>query len=89
MNSGTDSVNSDIGVLADFSEYEVDPRYTPEMIDEIRRINKMGFQSDEDEYTPQWEHAFQQTIAGYVDISDIDFPNGEHSDLSTNRSRSR
>ena len=78
VNSGTDGGNSDIAVLSDFSDYEVDPRYTPEMLEEIRRINKMGFRSDEDEYTPQWEHAFQHTIAAYVDISDIDFPNGEH-----------
>ena len=81
VNSGTDGGNSDIDVLADFSDYEVDPRYTPEMLEEIRRINEMGFRSDEDEYTSQWEHAFQQTIAAYVDISDIDFPNGEHSEF--------
>ena len=82
VNSGTDGGNSDIGVLADFSDDEVDPRYTPEMLEEIRRINDMGFRSDycedQDEYTPQWEHAFQQTIAAHVDISDIDFPDGEH-----------
>ena len=46
MNSGTDGGNSDIGVLADFSDDEVDPRYTPEMLEEIRRINDMGFRSD-------------------------------------------
>ena len=85
VNSGTDGGNSDIGILADFSDYEVDPRYTPEMLEESRRINEMGFRSDEDEYTPQWEHAFQQTIAAYVDISDIDFPNGEHSELVDRR----
>ena len=85
VNSGTDGGHSDIGVLSDFSDYEVDPRYTPEMLEEIRRINKMGFRSDEDEYTPQWEHAFQHTIAAYVDISDIDFPNGEHSEFVDRR----
>ena len=84
VNSGTDGGNSDIGVLADFSDDEVDPRYTPEM---IRRINEMGFRSDEDEYTPQWEHEFQQTIAVHVDISDIDFPDGEDSEIVDRRVR--
>ena len=89
VNSGTDGGNSDIGVLADFSDDEVDPRYTPEMLEEVRRINDMGFRSDycgdQDEYTPQWEHAFQQTIAAHVDISDIDFPDGEHSEFVDRR----
>ena len=87
VNSGTDGGNSDIGVLADFSDDEVDPRYTPEMLEEIRHINEMGFQSDEDEYTPQWEHEFQQTIAVHVDISDIDFPDGEDSEIVDRRVR--
>ena len=47
VNSGTDGRNSYIGVLA-----EVDPRYTPEMLEEIRRINEMGFRSDEDSIHP-------------------------------------
>ena len=87
VNSGTDGGNSDIGDLADFSDDEVDPRYTPEMLEEIRRINEMGFRSDEDEYTPQWEHEFQQTIAVHVDISDIDFPDGEDSEIVDRRVR--
>ena len=33
VNSGTDGVNSDIGVLADFSDYENDAQYTPEMLE--------------------------------------------------------
>ena len=53
------------------------------MLEEIRRIIDMGFRSDycedEDEYTPQWEHAFQQTIAAHVDIS------GEHSEFVDQR----
>ena len=80
VKAGTDGGNSDIGVLADFADDEVDPRCTSEMLEEIRRINDMGFRSDysDDEYTPQWEYEFQQTIAPHVDISDTNFPNGEH-----------
>ena len=43
--SVTDGGNSDTGVLPDFSDYEEDTQYTPEMLDEIRRINEMGFRS--------------------------------------------
>ena len=95
VNSGTDGGNSDISVLADFSDDEEDAQYTPEMLEEIRRINEMGFQTDED--SPQWEQAFQQTMDGDKDSpscrdkkdnsgsqkqagSDTDFPNGEHSE---------
>ena len=60
VNSGTDCGNSDIGVLEDFSDDEEDAQYTPEMLEEIRRINEMGFRTDE--YSPQWEQAFQQTM---------------------------
>ena len=58
--SVTDGGNSDTGVLSDFSDYEEDTQYTPEMLDEIRCINEMGFRSDEE--TPEWEQAFQQTM---------------------------
>ena len=43
LSSGTDGRNSDTGVMADFSDYEEDAQYTPEMLEEIRRINEMGF----------------------------------------------
>ena len=96
MNSGTDGGNSDTGVLADFSDDEEDVQYMPEMLEEIRRINEMGFRTDED--SPQWEQAFQQTMEADEDIpscrdkidnsgsqkqagSDTDFPNGEHSEV--------
>ena len=66
------------------------------MLEEIRRINEMGFRSDED--SPQWEQAFQQTMDADEDIpscrdkkdnlgsqkqagNDTDFPNGEHSEF--------
>ena len=39
--SVTDGGNSDTGVLSDFSDYEEDTQYTPEMLDEIRRINEI------------------------------------------------
>ena len=104
VNSGTDGGHSDIGVLADFSDYEEDAQYTPDMLEEIRRINEMGFRTDED--SPQWEEAFQQTMDADEDIpscrdkkdnsgsqkqagSDTDFPNGNIQNLSTDRSRSR
>ena len=96
VNSRTHGGNSDIGVLADFSDDEEDAQYTPEMLEEIRHINEMGFQTDED--SPQWEQAFQQTMDADEDIpscrdkkdnsgsqkqagSDTDFPNGEHSEF--------
>ena len=96
VNSGTDCGNSDIGVLEDFSDDEEDVQYTPEMLEEIRRINEMGFRTDE--YSLQWEQAFQQTMDADEDIpscrdkndnsgsqkqagSDTDFPNGEHSEF--------
>ena len=96
VNSVTDGGNSDTGVLADFSDYEEDTQYTPEMLDEIRRINEMGFRSDEE--SPEWEQAFQQTMDADEDIpscrdkkdnlgsqkqagNDTDFPNGEHSEF--------
>ena len=100
MNSGTVGGNSDIGVLADFSDYENDAQYTPEMLEEIRRINEMGFRTDED--SPQWELVFQQTMDDDEDIpscrdkkdnlgsqkqaeSDTDCPNGEHSEFVDRR----
>ena len=64
--SVTDGGNSDTGVLSDFSDYEEDTQYTPEMLDEIRRINEMGFRSDEE--TPEWEQAFQQIRDADEDI---------------------
>ena len=96
VNSGTDCGNSDIGVLEDFSDDEEDAQYTPEMLEEIRRINEMEFRTDE--YSPQWEQAFQQTMDADEDMpscrdkkdnsgsqkqagSDTDFPNGENSEL--------
>ena len=96
VNSGTDGGNSDTGVLADFSDDEEDVQYTPEMLEEIRRINEMGFRTDED--SPQWEQAFQQRLDADEDIpswrdkidtsgsqkqagSKTDFPNGEHSEV--------
>ena len=96
VNSGTDCGNSDIDVLEDFSDDEEDAQYTPEMLEEIRRINEMGFRTDEN--SPQWEQAFQQTMDVDEDIpscrdkkdnlgsqkqagSDTDFPNGEHSEF--------
>ena len=39
---------------------------TPEMLEEIRRINDMGFRTDED--LPQWEPALQQTTDADEDI---------------------
>ena len=74
--------------------YEDDAQYTPEMLEEIRRINEMGFRTDED--LPQWEQAFQQTTDADEDIpscrdnkdnsgsqkqagSDMYFPSGEDS----------
>ena len=74
--------------------YEDDAQYTPEMLEEIRRINEMGFQTDED--LPQWEQTFQQTTNADEDIpscrdnkdnsgsqkqagSDTYFPSGEDS----------
>ena len=94
--SGTDGGNSDTGVLSDFSDYEKDTRYTPEMLDEIRRINEMGFRSDEE--TPEWEQAFQQIRDADEHIpscrdrkdnsasqkpagNDTDFPNGVYSEF--------
>ena len=82
--------------MADFSDDEEDVQYTPEMLEEIRRINEMGFRTDED--SAQWEQAFQQTMDADEDIpscgdkidnsgsqkqagSDTDFPNGEHSEV--------
>ena len=96
LSSGTDGGNSDTGVLEDFSDYEEDAQYTPEMLEEIRRINEMGFRSDED--SPQWEQAFQQTMDADEDIpscrnnkdnsgsqkqagNDTDFPNRGHSEF--------
>ena len=96
VNSGTDCGNSDIGILEDFSDDEEDVQYAPEMLEEICRINEMGFRTDE--YSPQWEQAFQQTMDADEDIpsctdkkdnsgsqkqagSDTDFPNGEHSEF--------
>ena len=98
VNSVTDCGNLDIGVLEDFSDDEEDAQYTPEMLDEIRRINEMGFRTDE--YSPQWEQAFQPTMDADEDIpscrdkkdnsgsqkqagSDTDFPIGEHSEFVT------
>ena len=74
--------------------YEDDAQYMPEMLEEIRRINEMGFRTDED--LPQWEQAFQQTTDADEDIpscrdnkdnsgsqkqagSDTYFPSGEDS----------
>ena len=75
------------------------------MLEEIRRINEMGFRTDED--LPQWEQAFQQTtdadedIPSCVGITKITrdlrsrpevirtFPVEKIHDLSTDRSRSR
>ena len=96
LSSGTDGGNSDTGVLADLSDYGEDAQYTPEILEEIRRINERGFRSDED--SPQWEQAFQQTMDGNEDIpscrdkndnsgsqkqagNNTDFPNGEDSEF--------
>ena len=46
--------------------YEDNVHYTPEMLEEIRRINEMRFQTDVD--LPQWEPAFQQTTDADEDI---------------------
>ena len=46
--------------------YEDDAQYTPEMLEEIRRINEMGFQTDED--LPQWETELQQTTVADENI---------------------
>ena len=46
--------------------YEDNVHYTPEMLEEIRRINEMGFRTDVD--LPQWEQAFQQTTDADEDI---------------------
>ena len=65
------------------------------MLEEIRRINEMGFRTDED--LPQWEPTLQQTMDANEDIPlcrdkkendepqkragrDTDFPGGEHSE---------
>ena len=99
--SVTDGGNSDTGVLSDFSDYEEDTQYTPEMLDEIRRINEMGFRSDEE--TPEWEQAFQQIMDADEDVpscrdekdsagsqkptgNDTDFPMGTIQNLLTDRS---
>ena len=46
--------------------YEDNIHYTPEMLEEIRRINEMGFRTDVD--LPQWELALQQTTDADEDI---------------------
>ena len=46
--------------------YEDNVKYTPEVLESIRRINEMGFRTDED--LPQWEPALQQTTDADEDI---------------------
>ena len=81
MSSGTDGGNSDTGVLADLADYEEDAQYTPEMLEEIRRINEMGFRSDEDR-----EHSefVNRPVTGLVTAqpeSNINFPSEEDSEF--------
>ena len=59
--------------------YEDNVQYTPEVLESIRRINEMGFRTDED--LPQWELALQQTTDADEDIPSCRDKNVQESTL--------
>ena len=64
--SGKIPVRGQFGWRTDERGMKNNVHYTPEMLEEIRRINELGFRTDVD--LPQWEQEFQQTTDANEDI---------------------